>query len=58
MTDDAPKPKKRKWIAIVLGVLLLFGMLGVGCVVVAVSFFRQNMSITEHQRRGGDAAAG
>ena len=47
MTDDAPQPKKRKWLAIILGVLLVFGMLAVGCVVVAVSFFRQNMEITE-----------
>jgi len=47
MTDDAPQPKKRKWLAIILGVLFVFGMLAVGCVVVAVSFFRQNMAITE-----------
>jgi hypothetical protein len=47
MNDDVPKPKKRKWVAIVLGVLLVCGMLAVGCVVVAVSFFRQNMEITE-----------
>jgi hypothetical protein len=47
MNDGAPAPKKRNWLAIVLGALLLFGMLGVGCIVVAVSFFRQNMEITE-----------
>ena len=47
MTDDAPQPKKRKWLAIILGVLFVFGMLAVGCVVVTVSFFRQNMEITE-----------
>ena len=46
MNGDAPAPKKRNWIAIVLGVLLLFGILGVGCVVVAVSFFRQNLTVT------------
>jgi len=45
MNGENPAPKKRNWIAIVLGVLLLFGMLGVGCVVVAVSFFRQNISV-------------
>jgi hypothetical protein len=45
MNGDAPARKKRNWIAIVLGVLLLFGMLGVGCVVVAVSFFRQNLTV-------------
>ena len=43
----APAPKKRKWLAIVLGVLFLFGTLAVGCVVITVSFFRQNMAITE-----------
>lgn len=48
MTSDTPPPKKRSWIPIVLGVLLLFGILGVGCIVVAVSFFRQNMEITEN----------
>ena len=45
MNGDTPAPKKRNWIAIILGVLLLFGMLGVGCVVVAVSFFRQSISV-------------
>jgi hypothetical protein len=48
MNDHAPAPKKRNWLAIILGVLLLFGMLAVGCVVVAVSFFRQNVSISEN----------
>ena len=47
MTDDVPKPKKRKWLAIILGLLFACSMLVVGCVVVAVSFFRQNMEITE-----------
>jgi len=36
MNGDTPAPKKRNWIAIVLGVLLLFGILGVGCVVITV----------------------
>ena len=45
MNGDTPAPKKRNWIAIVLGVLLLFGILGVGCVVITVSWFRQNMSV-------------
>ena len=47
MNGDTPAPKKRKWLAIVLGVLLLFGVLAVGCVVVSVAWFRQNMAITE-----------
>jgi len=46
MNGDAPAPKKRNWIAIVLGVFLLFGILGVGCVVITVSCFRQNLSVT------------
>jgi len=45
--NDTPPPTKRKWLTIILGVLFLFGMLAVGCVVVAVSYFRQNMAITE-----------
>jgi hypothetical protein len=48
MNDDVGKPKKRKWLAIILGVVLMFGVLAVGCVVVAVSFFRQNMEFTEN----------
>ena len=47
MNGEAPARKKRNWLAIVLGVLLLFGMLTVGCVIVAVSFFRQNVDVTE-----------
>lgn len=45
MTEQTP-PKKRSWVPIVLGALLLIGVLGVGCIVVAVSYFRQNMSVT------------
>jgi hypothetical protein len=46
MNGDTPAPKKRNWLAIILGVLLLFGILGVGCVVLTVSWFRQNLSVT------------
>jgi hypothetical protein len=45
--DTPPPPKKRKWLAIILGVLFLFGFLAIGCVVVTVSWFRQNMAVTE-----------
>ena len=45
MNGETPAPKKRNWLAIILGVFLLFGILGVGCVVVTVSWFRQNMSV-------------
>ena len=46
MNGDTPPPKKRNWLAIILGVLLLFGILGVGCVVITVSWFRQNLDVT------------
>lgn len=47
MNGETPAPKKRSWITIVLGVLVLFTILGVGCVVLTVSWFRQNLDITE-----------
>lgn len=47
MNGEAPAPKKRNWVTIVLGVLVLFTMLGVGCVVVTVSWFRQNLKVAE-----------
>jgi hypothetical protein len=53
MNDHAPAPKKRNWLAIILGVLLLFGMLAVGCVVVTVSFFRQNFDISDNITEAG-----
>ena len=46
MNGDTPVTKKRNWLAIILGVFLLFGILGVGCVVLTVSWFRQNLDIT------------
>jgi hypothetical protein len=46
MNDELPKPKRR-WVPIVLGILFLFTVLTIGCVVVTVSWFRQNMTITE-----------
>ena len=48
MNEDVPQPKKRKWVAIVLGVLFVFGVLAVGCVIATVTFFRQNMQITQN----------
>ena len=47
MNGETPAPKKRNWITIVLGVLVLFTILGVGCVVITVSWFRQNLDVTE-----------
>ena len=47
MNGDASGAKQRNWITIVLGVLVLFTILGVGCVVITVSWFRQNLDVTE-----------
>src|SRR5688572_13237582 len=47
MNGDTPPPKKRKWLAIILGVVFFFGIMAVGCVVLTVSYFRQNMAVTE-----------
>ena len=47
MNGDAPPKKKRNWLAIVLGVLVLLGTLTVGCVVITVSWFRQNLDVTQ-----------
>ncbi len=52
MNGDAPAPKKRNWVAIVLGVLVLLGTLTVGCVVITVSWFRQNLNVTETAEDG------
>jgi hypothetical protein len=47
MNGDAPAPKKRNWLVIVLGVLFLLGTLTVGCVVITWSWFRQNLNVTQ-----------
>lgn len=46
MTDEAPK-KKKTWLWVVLGVVLFLGMIVVGGIAVAVSMFRNNMSVNE-----------
>jgi hypothetical protein len=46
MNDELPK-KKRSWIPIVLGVLVLLCVLAVGAIVLTVSWFRQNMVVAE-----------
>jgi hypothetical protein len=54
MNEPAP-PKKRTWLWIVLGVFLLFVVLAVGGLFFAVSFFRQNMSVTEMSMASADS---
>jgi hypothetical protein len=49
--EEAPK-KKKTWLWIVLGVLVFFGMIAVGGIIVAVSFFRQNVDITRQVSAG------
>lgn len=49
MTDmnDAPQKPKRRWIPIVVGVLLLLFVLGVGAVVFTAAWFRNHMEVAE-----------
>ena len=48
MNGETTAPKKRyTWLYVVLGVLLVLGMLSVGCVIGTVWFFRQNMSVSQ-----------
>ena len=46
MNGEAPK-KNKTWLWIVLGVFVFFAMIAVGGIMVAVSLFRNNMSISE-----------
>ncbi len=50
---DQGQPKKRRWIPILIGVVLLFGVVAVGAIVLTAVWFRQNMTIT---RSNEDAA--
>lgn len=38
--------KKRRWIPILIGVLVLFGVIAIGAIALTVSWFRQSMTIT------------
>ena len=51
---DAPPPKKRTWIPIVLGILFLFGILAIGGIIFMVSFVRQNMTVAEMSATSAD----
>lgn len=41
-------PKKRRWIAIVLGVLVLLFFMAVGAIIFTVSYFRQNLQVSHN----------
>jgi hypothetical protein len=43
---DAPPPKKRTWLWVLLGIFLFFVIVAAGGLFFAVSFFRQNMQVT------------
>ena len=45
MNGEAPK-KKKTWIWVVLGILVFLGFVAIGGVIVAVSFFRENLAVT------------
>lgn len=51
--SGAPR-KKRRWIPILLGVLVLFGVIAIGAIALTVSWFRQNLTISKQV--GTDAA--
>jgi len=45
MNDELPK-KKRRWIPIVIGVLVLCGFMAIGAIAFTVAWFRQNVTVT------------
>lgn len=47
MSDELPK-KKRRWIPIVIGVLVLFCVVAIGAMVLTAMWFRNNMTITRN----------
>jgi hypothetical protein len=56
MNDEAPPKKKRTWIWIVAGVVVLLMFVAIGGIIAAVAFFRQNLDIAEHVNEAGASA--
>lgn len=54
MNDAQPPSKKRKWIPIVLGILVVFVVLAIGGIVFVVSFMRQNLDIASMSATSAD----
>jgi hypothetical protein len=50
---SGPRPKKRSWIPIVIGIFLLFAVVAVGAIVLTAMWFRESMTIS---RSSEDAA--
>ena len=46
MTDEAPK-KKRRWIPIVVGVVILLAFVAIGVIGVGVNYLRQSMTVAD-----------
>jgi hypothetical protein len=46
MTDEPPK-KRRTWIPIVIGVVILLGFVAIGIVGVGLNYLRQSMTVTD-----------
>jgi hypothetical protein len=54
MNGEHQPKKKRTWVWIVLGVFVLFVVLAAGGLFFAVSFFRQNMTVTDMSATAAD----
>ena len=46
MTDEAPK-KKRTWIPIVIGIVILLAFVAIGIIGVSLNYLRQSMTVTD-----------
>lgn len=51
MNDEQPG-KKRRWIPVLIGVVLLIGVVAVGAMVLTAVWFRQNLTITQGSEEG------
>ena len=55
MNENAPPPKRRTWVWVVVGVLFVLLVLAIGGIVFTVAFFRQNMTVTDVSATSADA---
>lgn len=53
--NDAPPPKKRTWIWVLLGVFSVLVVLAIGGVIFSVAFLRQSMSVTGMSATAADS---
>ena len=53
--NDAPPPKKRTWIWIVLGVFFVLVVLAIGGILFSVAFLRQSMTVTGMSATSADS---